>query len=1247
MSEPKVAQYIIGMGGDASDLDAVFAGVKKSARSTVDEIKALTGKVDLFSAITDNLPKVQQALDSAKSKVAQFTAEIAKIEATGTKAPKALTDALAAAERQVSSATKELARQQQQLATLDSQLARAGVNTANLAAEQARLAVASKAAADAAALQAAKQSLGVVTLKDTEGQALKLRASFDALKASGTLSANEIGAAQVALNTKLKELDATVTRTGASFQALKGGAIEGIGALALKLTAAVAIIGGFVSSLSSVTDAAREYRQALAEASTGTDITKDRIAALGSQAQTLAQQIGVGPIDAVKALFALLRAGVPEGNVVEVLRTSAEAAKASLSDLPTGVRVAKLLLNDFKVPIDQLGNAFDTLKATIGSSKEGFEAFANSGGQLLAVAKSSGVGLDQLGAVLRVMTKNGLDAEESIAALTKIIVQLANPDTRQKLLAIGITSTDLTEIFRKLGEKTVTLNSVLDLTGVSVKAAGAVATIINSSDQLIPALDRARNSAGAVQSAVEKMYNSPKEISERFHATLEVTKQKLGEQAGATGGLTTATTGLLAAFNAYLESARPSVDEANARSAATAKEILSLLGLGKAAKETTTPVREFNDELVRQTAASGDSAKAIKEATDNLALYSTALTANIAVLQKATTDQIAAVKERSTVEIELLNKSDEKRVESAKKAFAIQLQANTDILNLIKAGQAEVEKAVAASIDARIALGRKNKDAESDIQRDITKIQLEANQKNLENYTAFQKELIGQTQTRASAINAIEQARVGFNEKINQAIREAALATAAPLQKYYEQQKEVDRLIAEGREKAATQGIAAGERYFDQAKTLSESLKTEVISDGVVVVSAFQVQQTLVTNLKKIRDAYNKASDEAREKEKAGLDEANGKLETVGKTIADLQKATTELRKQLADEIRIKIADEIKGLAEARRALDDLVKPETKVITVTYKDTRTDRFDPNFIGPPAFNRGGYVAPWRQYAQAFAAGGPVFRAPSWSKVPGVGNGDTIPAAIQSGSFVVRKAAAQKYGDTLMGALTRGYATGGSVGDVSDSKDLIKHAIGYARYILQYLHHPIFNEVKQQVGELINIIERGGAGDNSLGFAKKLINDAQGIAENYHLTEFYGKTSIGGGPTIKDLPTYERWLYNLSLVRNFAGGGSASDTVHAMLTPGEFVFSPTAVKALGVNFLEALNNGRIAAPKPQFFAAGGPVGNVSRSSTDRGAWSSPTYNITINAAGGDLNDPRNVRKIATGLREHLRRTGVDTL
>lgn len=62
--------------------------------------------------------------------------------------------------------------------------------------------------------------------------------------------------------------------------------------------------------------------------------------------------------------------------------------------------------------------------------------------------------------------------------------------------------------------------------------------------------------------------------------------------------------------------------------------------------------------------------------------------------------------------------------------------------------------------------------------------------------------------------------------------------------------------------------------------------------------------------------------------------------------------------------------------------------------------------------------------------------------------------------------------------------------------------------------------------------------------------------------------------------------------MAQARRFAMGGATSDTVPALLTPGEFVINKKAAESIGYNKLNKMNH----ADKAQGFAKGGSVGNV---------------------------------------------------
>jgi hypothetical protein len=94
------------------------------------------------------------------------------------------------------------------------------------------------------------------------------------------------------------------------------------------------------------------------------------------------------------------------------------------------------------------------------------------------------------------------------------------------------------------------------------------------------------------------------------------------------------------------------------------------------------------------------------------------------------------------------------------------------------------------------------------------------------------------------------------------------------------------------------------------------------------------------------------------------------------------------------------------------------------------------------------------------------------------------------------------------------------------------------------------------------------------------------------------------------------------------RSFAEGGpAASDSIPAMLTPGEYVVNKAAVTRFGTGFFESLNSlalpARAVAARVQGFASGGLVGlgspSLTRPALD--ATAGPTRTVRVELASGD--------------------------
>ncbi len=265
---------------------------------------------------------------------------------------------------------------------------------------------------------------------------------------------------------------------------------------------------------------------------------------------------------------------------------------------------------------------------------------------------------------------------------------------------------------------------------------------------------------------------------------------------------------------------------------------------------------------------------------------------------------------------------------------------------------------------------------------------------------------------------------------------------------------------------------------------------------------------------------------------------------------------------------------------------------------------------------------------------FADGGavaPAFPRMSGGSVPGSGHHDTVPRTLEAGAFVIRKAAVQKYGGGALSRLANGvarFAVGGRVQAFGNGRPQGTDPDG----------KPIVPKKNREAVEALKMIDLGLQGMNeytgwlqwnygasvSLDMRSKTMESygKQAQQDRRALEDFISRKTLTGNERQNLERIKQTWrqamaqplLWGKDLERELIdymeqnqgefyrrGGMAKSDTVPAMLTPGEFVVNKDAVSRYGAGFFEAINN--LSAPAQalagraltgvQGFATGGLV------------------------------------------------------
>lgn len=273
----------------------------------------------------------------------------------------------------------------------------------------------------------AREELGVRPNADIQAEINRARQAFDALRASGTLSATEIAQAQLKLRERIAELQAQTNGFAQSF---------------LKVKESVAAVVGAALAFRAASASAISFEAAMADVRKVVDATPEGFAKITRDIRDLSTEL---PITAV-GLAQMAEAGGQLGIVGE--------------QIPEFVRLAAEMSVAFKISADESGTAVGKLSNIFGLSLPRVRALADSvnalGDSSAATERDIVNVLQRTGGMGR---QFGLSAEQ-VSALAASMVSLGDPpeiaatainNLLSKLQAAPQQSADFLRVLKVLG----------------------------------------------------------------------------------------------------------------------------------------------------------------------------------------------------------------------------------------------------------------------------------------------------------------------------------------------------------------------------------------------------------------------------------------------------------------------------------------------------------------------------------------------------------------------------------------------------------------------------------------------------------------------------------------------------------------------------------------------------------------------------------------------------------------------------
>ncbi len=178
-----------------------------------------------------------------------------------------------------------------------------------------------------------------------------------------------------------------------------------------------------------------DFEQQLANVSTMLDDPSVHMENFRKEVRRMAMEFGESTETLAGGLYDILSASVPANKALSVLAVSAKAAKAGMTDTATAADAITTVLNSYGLSADRAADISDLLFSVVKRGKTTFAELAPNIGNVANIASTAGLGLNEMGASIALLTRNGIKSEEAITALRAIISGFLKPSAEGATLA--------------------------------------------------------------------------------------------------------------------------------------------------------------------------------------------------------------------------------------------------------------------------------------------------------------------------------------------------------------------------------------------------------------------------------------------------------------------------------------------------------------------------------------------------------------------------------------------------------------------------------------------------------------------------------------------------------------------------------------------------------------------------------------------------------------------------------------------
>ena len=311
-------------------------------------------------------------------------------------------------------------------------------------------------------------------------------------------------------DTKLKTIGGQLSKRGKELSSL-GGKIT-------KFTAPITAVG--VAGFKMANDLDRATRQV----STLTSKAVLPLSKIKKEVKSISHETGIAQKEVANSMYEALSSGINEKEVVEFTKSAYTLTEAGFTDMSTAIDSTTTVMNAYGEKAYEVAKIHDIFVKTQDEGKITVDELGHSIGNVIPIASSVGVNIDQLGASYAMMTKKGQKSEKATTGLKALLNELSKSGSKADKALKGKLNKSFAELSAEganMGEVLSILDeeakrsgkSLNDMFG-SVEAGSAALTLLSEgTDGYNKMLKAMQESDGTAKKNAEKMMGDAKKWS--------------------------------------------------------------------------------------------------------------------------------------------------------------------------------------------------------------------------------------------------------------------------------------------------------------------------------------------------------------------------------------------------------------------------------------------------------------------------------------------------------------------------------------------------------------------------------------------------------------------------------------------------------------------------------------------------------------------------------------------------------------